>query len=393
MADQEFARIDRLPPYIFSIVIEMMTKARRAGEDIIDLGMGNPNLPTPQHIVDKLKEAADDPRNHRYSVSRGIYKLRLAICDWYKRKFDVELDPESEAIVTIGSKEGISHLMLGTIGPGDVVMVPTPTYPIHAYSVVIAGGDLVSIPMVADKSLLEGLKTAFERHWPRPKMLILNFPHNPTTKVETVEFFEEVVAFARENNIIVVHDLAYADLCFDGYKAPSFLQVKGARDVGVEFYTLSKGYSMPGWRLGFCVGNKRLVHALGRIKSYLDYGIFLPIQIAGIIALNGPQEPVLEVCNEYRERRDTLCEGLSRIGWEVEKPKATMFVWAKIPEQFSEMGSLEFSKMLLNDAKVTVSPGIGFGDGGDEHVRFALIENSHRINQAIRGIKQVLISK
>ncbi len=387
---EDFHRIKRLPPYVFNIVNDLKVQARRLGEDIIDLGMGNPDQPTPKHIVDKLVEAAKKSPNHRYSASKGIYKLRLAITDWYQRKYDVHLDPESEAIVTIGSKEGISHLALAIIGPGDVVFVPNPTYPIHTYSVIIAGGDLRSIPLTPEGDFFEELLKATKQTWPQPKLLIINFPHNPTTEVVNIDFFEKIVAFAKEHNIIVVHDLAYADLVFDGYKAPSLLQVPGAKDIGVEFYTLSKSYNMPGWRVAFAVGNAKIIAALARIKSYLDYGIFQPIQIASILALNGPQDCVKEIIERYKGRRDTLVEGLNRVGWEIEKPKATMFVWGKIPEAYRKEGSLEFSKFLLKEAKVAVSPGIGFGEYGDEYVRFALVENSHRTRQAVRGIKKAL---
>jgi alanine-synthesizing transaminase len=368
----------------------MKTEARSRGEDIIDFGMGNPDQPTPQHIVDKAVEALKISKNHRYSASRGIPKLRQAITNWYKRNYDVDLDPNTEAIATIGSKEGISHLALAVIGPGDVVLTPSPTYPIHPYSVVIAGGEIRSIPLQPGRDFFEDIVTATKQTWPRPKMLIINFPHNPTTEVVSLDFFQKIVDFARENDIMVVHDLAYADIVFDGYKAPSFLQVPGAKDVGVEFYTLSKSYNMPGWRVGFCVGNREMIGALTKIKSYLDYGIFQPVQIASIIALNGPQDCVAEIVEQYRQRRDTLVEGLAKIGWKIEKPKATMFVWAKIPDTFQKMGSLEFSKLLLTEAKVAVSPGIGFGEYGDHHVRFGLVENDQRTRQAIAGIKQVL---
>ncbi len=387
---EEFQRIKRLPPYVFSIVTNMKIEARRCGEDIIDFGMGNPDQPTPKHIVDKLVEAARNPRNHRYSASKGITKLRLAITDWYKRNFGVELDPESEVIITIGSKEGISHLALATISPGDVVLVPTPTYPIHPYSVIIAGGEVRSIPLREESDFFDDMTKAYRQTWPRPKMLIINFPHNPTTMVVDLGFFNKITEFALENKLIVVHDLAYADLSFDGYKVPSFLQVPEAKKVGVEFYTLSKSYNMPGWRVGFCVGNKDVIGALTKIKSYLDYGIFQPIQIASIIALNGPQDCVAEIRERYRKRRDILVNGLNRIGWKVDKPVATMFVWARIPDIFKGMGSLEFSKLLLSEAKVAVSPGAGFGEYGDDHVRFALVENEYRTRQAIAGIKMAL---
>jgi len=386
---EEFRRMTRLPPYLFSIVNELKMEMRRKGEDIIDLGMGNPDIPTPKHIVDKLIEAAQKGHNHRYSASKGITKLRHAIADWYKRRYDVDIDPEEEAIVTIGAKEGLSHLVLAVISPGDVVFAPNPTYPIHQYSVIIAGGDLRSIPIGANRDFFEDLLTATKQTWPNPKMLIISYPHNPTTAVVDLEFFEKIVDFCKEHKIMVVHDFAYADLVFDGYRPPSFLQVPGAKDIGVELFSLSKSYSMPGWRVGFCVGNRDLIAALRRIKSYLDYGVFQPIQIASIIALNGPYDCVEEIVNIYKERRDVLVDGLNRIGWEIEKPKATMFVWAKIPEQFRNMGSIEFSKMLLEKAKVAVSPGIGFGQYGDDHVRFALVENPHRTRQAIRGIKKI----
>lgn len=386
---EEFRRIKRLPPYVFSIVDALKIEARRRGEDIIDLGMGNPDIPTPKPIVDKLVEAVRNPRNHRYSASKGIYKLRLAITDWYKRRYNVELDPDTEAIATMGAKEGIAHIALATISSGDLVLVPTPAYPIHPYCVIIAGGDLHSVPMREESDFFQDLIKAVKQTWPRPKMLVLSFPHNPTTSVVDIDFFQKVVDFAKENKLIVIHDLAYADLVFDGYQAPSFLQVPGAKEVGVEFFTLSKSYSMPGWRVGFCVGNPHLIGALTRLKSYYDYGIFQPIQIASIIALNELQESVKEIVNVYRKRRDTLIEGLQRVDWMVEKPKATMFVWAKIPDQFREMGSLEFCKLMIKEAKVAVSPGIGFGDVGDGYVRFALVENEQRTNQAVRGIRKM----
>jgi alanine-synthesizing transaminase len=387
---EEFSRIARLPPYVFNIINEMKIDARRRGEDIIDLGMGNPDLPTPTVVVDKLIEAVKNPRNHRYSASRGIYKLRLAICDWYRRKYGIGLDPEVEVVATIGAKEGIAHLVLAATEPGDSVLVPNPTYPIHSYSVIIAGGDLRTVPLREDKDFFHELINAVKSSWPRPKMLIVNFPHNPTTSVVNLEFFGRLIDFAREHRIWVIHDLAYADLAFDGYKPPSVLQVSNAREVAVEFYSLSKSYSMPGWRVGFAVGNRQMVGALTRMKSYLDYGIFQPIQIAAIIALNEAHQAVDEMVETYRRRRDTLCEGLNRAGWRLEKPKATMFVWAKIPEPFIEMGSVNFSKLLLSQGKVAVSPGLGFGDQGENYVRFALVENEMRIKQAVRGIRRVL---
>ena len=386
----KFARLDRLPPYVFATVNEIKMAARRAGQDIIDLGMGNPDLGTPDHIVDKLVEASQKPHNHRYSASMGITKLRAAISDWYQRRFDVQIDPDTEAIVTIGVKEGMSHLILVTIRPGDVVFTPNPTYPIHPYSAIISGGDVRGIPLGPDQDFFENLINATKQTWPRPKIVIISHPHNPTTEVVDLEFFQKMVDYAREHNILLIHDFAYADLVFDGYQAPSMLQVPDAKDVGVEFFSLSKSYSMPGWRVGFCVGNKETIAALRRIKSYLDYGIFQPIQIASIIALNGPNDCVEEIRRTYQERRDTLISGLSRVGWEIPSPKGTMFVWGKIPEPYRKMGSVEFSKFLIKEAQVAVSPGLGFGEYGDDYVRFALIENSMRINQAVRGIRKIL---
>jgi alanine-synthesizing transaminase len=386
----KFARLDRLPPYVFATVNGIKMEARRAGQDIIDLGMGNPDLGTPDHIVDKLVEASRKPHNHRYSASMGITKLRGAISDWYQRRFDVQIDPDTEAIVTIGVKEGLSHLILVTIRPGDVVFTPNPTYPIHPYSAIISGGDVRGIPLGPDEDFFENLINATKQTWPRPKIVIISHPHNPTTEVVDLEFFQKIVDYAREHKILVIHDFAYADLVFDGYQAPSMLQVKGAKDVGVEFFSLSKSYSMPGWRVGFCVGNKETIAALRRIKSYLDYGIFQPIQIASIIALNGPYDCVEEIRQTYKERRDTLISGLNRIGWDIPSPKGTMFVWGKIPQQYRKMGSVEFSKFLIKKAQVAVSPGLGFGEYGDDYVRFALIENSMRINQAVRGIRKVM---
>lgn len=386
----EFSRIKRLPPYIFGIIGDLKQQARRAGEDIIDMGMGNPDIPTPQPVVDKLVEAVGNPKNHRYSVSRGIYKLRLAITDWYRRRYNVDLDPESEAIVTMGAKEGLGHMVLSMISPGDVALVPNPAYPIHPYSVLIAGGDMASVPIGEGRDFFEEILKATKRTWPKPKLLIISFPNNPTTTVVELDFFQKVVDFAKENNIYVIHDLAYADLVFDGYKAPSFLQVPGAKDVGVEFFSMSKSYSMPGWRVGFAVGNPKLIAALAKLKSYFDYGMFQPIQIASIIALNEIDKEVSEITGIYRSRRDVLISGLNNAGWKVESPKATMFVWAKIPDQFKEMGSLEFTKKLLKEAKVAVSPGIGFGEYGDDFVRFSLVENEHRTRQAVRGIRGIL---
>ena len=387
---QEFRRINRLPPYVLATVDALKKELRQKGEDIIDMGMGNPDIPTPKHIVKKLIEASKNERNHRYSASAGIPKLRLAISDWYKRRFDVDIDPDQEAVATMGVKEGVSHLILATIGPGDVVFVPNPTYAIHPYSVIIAGGDIRSIPIGPDRDFIEDLISASKQTLPNPKMLIISYPHNPTTTVVDLKFFQKIVKFCRERDIMVIHDFAYADIVFDGYEPPSFLQVPGAKKIGVEFYSLSKSYSMPGWRVGFCVGNKDMIAALKRIKSYLDYGMFQPIQIASIIALNGPYDCVQEITETYRQRRDALVDGLDRIGWHIEKPKATMFVWARIPEQYRKMGSVEFAKMLIKTAKVAVSPGMGFGEYGDEYVRFALVENTHRTRQAIRGIKHIL---
>lgn len=386
----EFHRIKRLPPYVFNIVNELKAKARARGEDIIDFGMGNPDQPTPQHVVDKLVEAAKRPDTHRYSVSRGIPRLRRAICNWYRSRYGVELDPESEAIVTIGSKEGLAHLALATVGPGDAVLVPNPAYPIHPYGFVIAGADIRHVPMAEGVDFFAELEKAIKDSWPKPKMLVLNFPSNPTAHCVDLEFFEKVVAIGQEHGIWIIHDLAYADIVYDGYKAPSILQVPGAKDVAVEFFSLSKSYNMPGWRVGFMCGNQRLVAALARMKSYLDYGMFTPIQVAAIAALEGPQECVHEIAEMYRKRRDVLCNGLNAMGWEVTPPKGTMFVWAPIPEVYRHLGSLEFSKKLLAEAKVAVSPGIGFGDYGDDHVRFGLIENEHRTRQALRGIRNML---
>ncbi len=386
----EFLRIKRLPPYVFNIVNELKAAARARGEDIIDFGMGNPDRPTPAHIVDKLVEAVRRPDTHRYSMSKGIPRLRKAICDWYRRRYAVELDPDTQAIVTIGSKEGLAHLALATMGPGDAVLVPNPAYPIHPYGFVIAGADIRHVPLIGDDDLFFAeLEKAIKDSWPKPKMLVLNFPGNPTTQCVELDFFQRVVAIAREHGIWVVHDLAYADLVFDGYQAPSILQVKGAEDIAVEFFSLSKSYNMPGWRVGFMCGNRELVAALTRMKSYLDYGMFTPIQVAAIAALEGPQDCVREIAETYRRRRDVLCDGLKTIGWQIEKPRATMFVWAPIPEDYRAMGSLEFSKKLLRDAKVAVSPGVGFGEYGDGFVRFGLIENEHRTRQAVRGIRDM----
>jgi len=387
---EEFSLIRRLPPYVFSIVNDLKSKARAKGEDIIDLGMGNPDQATPEHIVKKLVEASSDPRTHRYSTSAGIPKLRTAVCDWYKRKYDVDLDPETESVVTIGSKEGISHLMLSILSPGDTVIVPNPAYPIHLYSVILARGDVHSVPFTRESNVMEGIENAVKETWPKPKVLMISFPNNPTTHTVDMDFFKDIYDLAKEAGLIVVHDFAYAELCFDDYKAPSFLQIPGAKEIGVEFYSLSKSYNMPGWRVGFMVGNERIVSALKRVKSYLDYGIFTPIQVASIAALNGPQDCVDEIRSTYLSRRDKLIEGLSKAGWEIPKPKGTMFVWGEIPEEFKAMGSLEFSKLLIEKAKVAVSPGVGFGNYGEGCVRFALVENEMRIMQAVRGIRRFL---
>ena len=388
----EFSRIKRLPPYVFNIVGELKKQARARGEDIIDFGMGNPDQPTPQHIVNKLVETVQRGDTHRYSQSKGIPRLRKAICDWYQRRYDVELDPVEEAIVTIGSKEGLAHLALATMSTGDTVLVPNPSYPIHPYGFVIAGADIRHVSMRPDVDFFEELEKAIRESWPKPKMLVLNFPGNPTAQCVELSFFERVVAICKEHQIWLIHDLAYADIVFDGYQAPSVMQVPGAKEIAVEFFSLSKSYNMPGWRVGFCVGNPTLIGALARIKSYMDYGTFTPIQVAAIAALEGDQQCVAEIRDMYQHRRDVLCDGLNSIGWPVELPKATMFVWAQIPEKFRAMGSLEFSKLLLQEAKVAVSPGLGFGEYGDDHVRFALIENEQRIRQAVRGIKRLMQS-
>ncbi|MEI8304272.1 MAG: alanine transaminase [Burkholderiales bacterium] len=386
---REFSRIKRLPPYVFNITAELKMAARRRGEDIIDMSMGDPDGSTPQHIVDKLVEAATKPDTHGYSVSKGIPRLRKAIADWYRRRFGVDIDPETEAIVTIGSKEGLAHMMLATLDRGDVVLVPNPSYPIHIYGAVIAGAETRSVRMTPGVDFLAELQAAVENTNPKPKMMILGFPSNPTAMCVDLPFFERVVEIAREHNIIVVHDLAYADIVFDDFRAPSILEVPGARDVAVEFFTMSKSYNMAGWRIGFMVGNRELVAALARIKSYHDYGAFTPIQVASIAALEGPQDCVEEVRLKYQRRRDVLARGLIEAGWPVEVPKASMYIWAEIPEPYRAMGSLEFAKKLLNEAKVAVSPGVGFGELGDTHVRFALIENEQRIRQAVRGIRDM----
>ena len=387
----QLRRVDALPPYAFAEIERLKLELRRSGEDVIDLGFGNPDVPPPDVAVEKLREASLLARNHRYSSSRGLPNLRAAICELYRDRYGVELDPDGEAIVTIGSKEGIAHLAIAILDQGDVVLAPTPTYPIHQYGCIIAGAQVQGVPLrQSGEEFYQELTEIVSRTWPRPKFLIMNFPHNPTTTTVDLRFMKRVVDFARENEIMVAHDFAYADLCFDGYKAPSFLQVPGAKEIGVEFFTLSKSYNMPGWRVGFAVGNREMIGALGRLKSYFDYGMFTPVQVAAIAALNGPQECVGEIVERYRRRRNVLVDGLNRAGWPIEKPRATMFVWAPVPEAFRAMGSLEFAKFLLAEAKVAVSPGIGFGADGDGYVRFALIENEHRTRQAIRGIRHAL---
>ena len=386
--DTDFSRIERLPRYVFEEINQLKIQARHDGKDIIDFGMGNPDQATPDFIVNKLTETVNKKETHRYSQSKGIPRLRKAISDWYYRKYNVSIDPENEAIVTMGSKEGLGHLALATMDKGDVILVPNPSYPIHPFGFIIAGADIRHVPIGPGIDFFNQLEEAIANTFPKPRMLVLNFPSNPTTECVDIDFFEQVVEIAKKNEIWVIHDLAYADLCFDEYKAPSFLEVKGAKDIGVEFFTLSKSYNMPGWRVGFCCGNKDLVGALSRVKSYYDYGLFTPIQVASIVALNEGDQEVNKIRDMYKERRDVLCDGLNKIGWEVEKPKATMFVWAKIPDKF-KMKSIEFSKLLLNECDVAVSPGIGFGQYGDSYVRFSLIENRQRINQAVKGIKKI----
>ena len=386
--DKDFSRIERLPRYVFEEINQLKIQARHDGKDIIDFGMGNPDQATPDFIVNKLTETVNKKETHRYSQSKGIPRLRKAISDWYDRKYNVSIDPENEAIVTMGSKEGLGHLALATMDKGDVILVPNPSYPIHPFGFIIAGADIRHVPIGPGIDFFNQLEEAIANTFPKPRMLVLNFPSNPTTECVDIDFFEQVVEIAKKNEIWVIHDLAYADLCFDDYKAPSFLEVKGAKDIGAEFFTLSKSYNMPGWRVGFCCGNKDLIGALSRVKSYYDYGLFTPIQVASIVALNEGDQEVNKIRDMYKERRDVLCDGLNKIGWEVEKPKATMFVWAKIPDKFN-MKSIEFSKLLLNECDVAVSPGIGFGQYGDSYVRFSLIENRQRINQAVKGIKKI----
>lgn len=383
----QFPRIKRLPPYVFNTINQLKMEARARGEDIIDFGMGNPDQATPPHIVNKLVEAVQRPDTHRYSMSKGIPRLRRAMANWYVRHYDVHLDSETEILVTIGSKEGLAHLALAITGPGDTVLVPDPAYPIHTYGFIIAGANVKQIPLTNEQEFLQAVEDAIVRNWPQPKALVINFPSNPSTHCVDLAFFEQVVALAKRHKIWVIHDLAYADIVFDGYKAPSILQVPGAVDVAVETFSMSKSYNMPGWRVGFTCGNPELVAALTRIKSYLDYGTFTPIQVAAIAALEGDDECVHQIRDVYEQRRNILCDGLNDIGWQVSKPKATMFVWAPIPAPYASMGSLEFSKFLLKEAQVAVSPGIGFGQVGDEYVRFGLIENKDRTRQALKNLK------
>jgi len=386
----QFRRISNLPPYVFAQVNELKLEGRRAGEDIVDLGFGNPDIPSPPFVVEKLAEAARNERNHRYSASRGIPNLRKAIADRYARRFGVEIDPETEAINTIGAKEGLSHLMWTLVQPGDVALVPEPSYPIHIYAAALAGAEVRRVPVLHRADYFDHLHEAFLDSWPRPRVIITSFPHNPTTKTVGLEFFEKLVAFGREHNVMLVHDFAYADITFDGYEAPSLLQVPGAKEIGVELYTLTKGHSMAGWRVGFVVGNAEMVGALAKLKSYLDYGTFQPIQIASIVALNEGDDHVGEVRAVYKKRRDILVDGLNRAGWRIEKPLGTMFVWAPVPEEYRDMNSLDFTFYLLREAKVAVSPGIGFGPSGEGYVRFALVENEHRTGQAVRSIRRTL---
>ena len=390
MDDLQGEKLKGIPPYILSVIKTEMMKQRRAGEDVMDFGMGNPDGETPRHIVDKLVEAVQNPKNHRYSASRGIYKLNLALADWYKRRFNVDLDPNTEVITTIGAKEGISHLMYAMLNRGDTVLVPTPCYPIHNYAAALAGGNVISVPVEKGRDFFEDMVKEVHNTWPKPKVLLLNYPHNPTTEVVDVSFFEKIVAFAKENNIVVLHDNAYAEIYFDGYLPPSFLEVPGAKDVGAEFYSLSKTFNMPGWRVGFLAGNEKIIKALERIKGYLDYGMFQPIQIAAIHALNSSHACVEDIRAIYKKRRDVLVDGLVKLGWDVEKPKATMFVWAKVPAIYKDMGSLDFSMKLLREAKTATSAGAGFGEGGEGYIRFSLIENEHRTRQAIKNIKNMM---
>ena len=386
----ELRRVGSLPPYVFAAINELKLELRRAGEDVIDLGFGNPDLPSPEVAVEKLREAVLNPRNHRYSSSRGIPNLRRAVCDLYRRRFGVELDPETQALTTIGAKEGLAHLMWVLLQPGDAAIVPGPSYPIHLFAPVFAGAVVEQVAMGHAEDLFGGVVEAFERSRPRPRVLLLSFPHNPTTATVEADFMQRVVDFAREQELVVVHDFAYADIAFDGHVPPSILQAEGGDEVAVELYTLTKSFSMAGWRVGFVVGNAEVVQALARLKSYLDYGTFQPIQIASIVAMNEAPDFPQEVCAVYRSRRDALCDGLDRIGWPIARPRGTMFVWAPIPEPYRALGSLEFAVKLAREARVAVSPGVGFGPGGDGHVRFALIENEQRIGQAVAGLRRSL---
>jgi alanine-synthesizing transaminase len=386
----KFEKLERLPPYVLAIVNDLKARARRAGEDVVDLGFGNPNHPTPPHVVEKLVEAARDPRNHHYSASRGLPNLRRAMARWYERRYAVRLDPETQVMSTIGAKEGLSHFVIAGIQRGDSVLCPDPCYPIHSFSVLIAGGEILRVPLHPLDGLLDRLQAATESSTPRPKMLIASFPHNPTTATVDLAYLGRLVDFCRRNELVLVHDLAYAEICYDGYVPPSVLQVPGALECAIEFTSLSKSHAMAGWRVGFAAGNAELVRMLGRVKSYLDYGTFQPIQIATIIALDGPQDFVAEIVEDYRQRRNALCEGLEQANWKIEKPLGTMFVWAPIPERFADLGSLEFSKLLLEKSQVAVAPGVGFGPAGEGFVRFALVENTHRIRQAVRSMRKLL---
>jgi alanine-synthesizing transaminase len=382
--------MEKLPPYLFAHINQRKLEARRAGKDVIDLGMGNPDQPTPPHIVERLCEIAHDPKTHGYSASKGIPHLRRAITRWYERRFDVGLDHETEAITVIGSKEGICHLFTAILDEGDMVLVPSPSYPAHYFGVVIAGGQVYNVPLTEESDFLPDLSKVMQNVYPRPKVLILNYPNNPTTKVVDLAFFEEIVEFAKKHDILIVHDLAYSEICFDGYEAPSFLQAKGAKDVGIEIYSLSKTYNMAGWRIGFAVGNKNVIGALAKLKSYYDYGIFTPVQVAAIEAIEGDQTCVAEQVELYRQRRDILVNGLNSMGWNVPTPEATMYVWAPIPDKFKHMGSMDFSELLLDKALVGASPGVGFGPDGEGYLRLALVENEHRIKQALRGIRKLM---
>ena len=386
-ATDEFYRIQKLPPYVFAVINEMKARARASQQDVVDLGMGNPDGETPKVIVQKLIEASQNPRNHRYSLSKGIPHLRQEIVNRYQRNYAVQLDPEGEAIVTIGAKDALAHLLFAVIGPNDAVVSPNPAYPIHQYGVIMAEGHACMLPMPDPATFLNGLEHLYNTSTRTPKLILISFPHNPTTHCVDLQFFKDIVALAKRHGTMIVHDFAYADICFDGYKAPSILQVDGAKEIAVEIFSLSKSYNMAGWRVGFCLGNRKLIAALARIKSYLDYGIFQPIQIASIIALRECEDETRKICNTYQQRRDTLVAGLERAGWPVASPRGSMFVWAPIPPQYASLGSLEFAKLMMQKALVAVSPGIGFGPMGEGHVRFALIENEHRIRQATKSIQ------